>query len=292
VSYHKEHHGISPSLVYRGANGGVAGNDVRVIFKTNCSVDIKGIVNHRCTNIDIGTVGGVIHTNKGPVIGILNQYALLNKGSSIHSPCQFKWYKNDVNNKSIIVPGGPQCIQTLDGYIIPLSIQDGLTRLNIRPYTDQEFNTLPHVILTSELEWDPSTLDHTFKADEQWGEVPTFKSQFDDVSNYTQRLILHHNTYFGRQNGTTTNDVIDQCIYATHMSKPTIEHEGILFYDVFQHEVAEGPTSLQANLPKTTVKRSPDFQLLRPFFGRMSADTIQKTFEHTTQYARLPLVLC
>jgi hypothetical protein len=35
VSYHKEHHGISPSIVDRGANGGVAGNNVRVIFKTN-----------------------------------------------------------------------------------------------------------------------------------------------------------------------------------------------------------------------------------------------------------------
>jgi hypothetical protein len=144
--------------------------------ETNRTVDIKGIDNHCCTNIDIGTVGGVIHTNKGPVIGIMHQYALLNKGSSIHSPCQFEWYKNDVNDKSILVPGGLQCIQTLDGYIIPLSIQDCLTRLNIRPYTDQEFDILPHVILTSELEWDTSVLDHIFKASEQWGEVPTFKS--------------------------------------------------------------------------------------------------------------------
>jgi hypothetical protein len=69
---------------------------------------------------------------------------LLNKGSSIHSPCQFEWHKNDVNDKSILVPG--QQIQTLDGYIIPHSIQDGLTHLNIHPRTDQEFETLPHVI--------------------------------------------------------------------------------------------------------------------------------------------------
>jgi hypothetical protein len=121
VSYHKEHHhGISPSLVDRGSNGGVAGNNVRVIFKTNRTIDIKGINNHCCTNINIGTVRGVIHTNKGLVIGIMHQYALLNKGSSIHSPCQFEWYKNDVKDKSILVPGGLQRIQTLDGYIMPL----------------------------------------------------------------------------------------------------------------------------------------------------------------------------
>jgi hypothetical protein len=121
----------------------------------------------------------------------MNQYALLNKGSSIHSPCQFEWYKNYVNEKSILVTGGLQCIQTLDGYIIPLSIQDGLTRRNIRPYTDQEFDTLPHVILTSELEWDPSVLGHVFKQDEQWGEAPSFNSRFDEVGDLQciQRLM-------------------------------------------------------------------------------------------------------
>jgi hypothetical protein len=265
VSYHKEHHGISPSLVDRGANGVITGNNVRVIFKTNRTVDIKGIDNHRFTSIDIGTVGGVIHMNKGQVIGIMHQYALLNKGSSIHSPCQFESYKNDVNDKSIIFPGGLQRIQTLDGYIISLSIQDGLTRLDIRPYTDQEFDTLPHDILTSELEWDPSVLDHIFKVDEQWGEAPTLKSQFNAVGDYTQRNILHHNTYFKCQDGTTTDDIIDQCIYAPHIFTTTEEHEGNIFYDAFQHAIAEAPTSAQAIIPRTTVKRSPDFKLLRPF---------------------------
>jgi hypothetical protein len=138
------------------------------------------------------------------------------------------------------------------------------------------------------LEWDPSVLDHIFKEDEQRGEAPTFKSQFDEVGDYTQRVILHHNTYFERQDGTTTDDVVDQCIYATHMFTTTKEHEGSIFYDAFQHEITEAPTSAQAIIPRTTVKCSPDFQLLHPFFGWMSADIMQKTFEHATQYARLP----
>jgi hypothetical protein len=41
--------------------------------KQNRTVDIRGIDNHRCTNIEIGTVGGVIQTHKGPVIGIFHQ---------------------------------------------------------------------------------------------------------------------------------------------------------------------------------------------------------------------------
>jgi hypothetical protein len=71
------------------------------------------------------------------------------------------------NDKSINVPGGLQRIQTLDGYINPLTIKDGLTRLSIRPYTDKEWEDLPHVNLTSQVEWYPSVLDHDFKQDEQ-----------------------------------------------------------------------------------------------------------------------------
>jgi hypothetical protein len=77
-------------------------------------------------------------------------------------------------------------------------------------------------------------LDHIFKEDKQWGEEPTFKSQFDEVDDYTQRIILNNNTYFARQDGTTTEDIIDQCIYATHMSTTTKEHEGIISYDTFK----------------------------------------------------------
>ena len=95
VSYHKSACNQSFSLIDRGANGGVAGTDVRVIFKTGRMVDIRGIDNHQCTNIDIGTVGGVVHTQKGYVIAIMHQYALLHKGSTIHSPCQLEWYKNE-----------------------------------------------------------------------------------------------------------------------------------------------------------------------------------------------------
>jgi hypothetical protein len=129
----------------------------------------------------------------------MHQYALLNKGSTIHSPCQFEWYKNDVNDKSINVPGGLQCIQTLDGYIIPLNIKDGLAQLSIRPYTDHEWDNLLHVILTSEVECDPSVLDHDFKEDEQWGDFPELESSFDEFGDYKHRVIVQHLAYFQRQ---------------------------------------------------------------------------------------------
>jgi hypothetical protein len=126
----------------------------------------------------------VILTQKGPIIGIMHQYALLNKVSTIHSPCQMEWYKNDVNDKSVNIPGCLQCIQILDGYTIPLSIKDGLAHLAIWPYADNEWDNLPHVSLTSELEWEPSVLDHEFKEDVQWGGVPAISTSFDESGEY------------------------------------------------------------------------------------------------------------
>jgi hypothetical protein len=118
----KHDHTYNMTLVDCGANGVVTGNDFRVIFKTFRTVDIKGIDNHQLTNVPIGTVGGDVSTQKGPFIAIMHQYALLGKGSSIHSPCQLESYHNDVNDKSIHVTGGLQQIKTLDGYVIPLVV--------------------------------------------------------------------------------------------------------------------------------------------------------------------------
>jgi hypothetical protein len=120
LSYHKDRHSISPSVIDREANGGVTGSNVSVIFKTNRTVDIRGIDNHHCTNIEIGTVSGVIQTHKGPAIGIFHQYALLNKGFSIHSPRQFEWYRNDVNDKSVLVPGVSSVSKHLMDTLFPL----------------------------------------------------------------------------------------------------------------------------------------------------------------------------
>jgi hypothetical protein len=100
-------------LINRGVNGGVAGEDMRVLFRKSCPVDIKGIENHNVTDIGIGTVVDVIQKQHGPGVAIMNQYVLLGKGSYIHSHSQLEWYKSYVNDKSISFPGGLQSIIAL-----------------------------------------------------------------------------------------------------------------------------------------------------------------------------------
>ena len=62
--------GNKSELVDPGANGGIAGDDICVIDKTGKIVNIQGIDNHRINAIPIVTAGGVINTQKGPVIAI------------------------------------------------------------------------------------------------------------------------------------------------------------------------------------------------------------------------------
>ena len=70
VSVHK---GLrTGALVDRGANGGIAGEDVRVINKTGRQADVQGIDNHQIVDIPIVTARAVINTHCGEAIGIFH----------------------------------------------------------------------------------------------------------------------------------------------------------------------------------------------------------------------------
>jgi hypothetical protein len=184
------------SLVDRGCNGGICGNDTRVITASNRTVYVQGIGNHRTTDIRIVQAGAVTKTQRGEVILIMNQYAHSPTARTIHSSAQMEAYNADVNDKSNKVPGGMQRIKTLDGYVIPLNINKAaLPYMKIRPFTNQEWGTLPHVILTSDDTWNPSILDNELDNDEQWfdtiSDLPDNESLFDECGNYRHRDVCH-----------------------------------------------------------------------------------------------------
>ena len=186
-------------LVDHGANGGLAGSDMRVIHKSHRKINIQGIDNHEVTGLDVVTAATLLNTSQGKVIGIFNEYAYLGKGSSIHSSGQLEWFKTNVDEKSVKV-GGTQLITTLDGYSVPLLIKDGLayaTSLG-RP-TDQDMGTYPHVFFTSPDEWDPSVLDHDPPHldgldPSQVPDQPFGDPMFDAYGDFNERIIANLNT--------------------------------------------------------------------------------------------------
>ena len=103
------------SLVDRGANGGLAGSDVRILSKSSRKCTVTGIDQHQINGLDIVQCAALVKANHGYVNLIMNEYAYYGKGHTIHSSGQIEWNKNQVDDRSVKV-GGSQCITTLDGY--------------------------------------------------------------------------------------------------------------------------------------------------------------------------------
>ena len=248
-------------LVDRGANGGLAGSDMRVIYKTHRKINISGIDNHEVTGLDVVTAATLLNTSLGKVIGIFNEYAHLGEKSSIHSSGQLEWSKTHVDEKSIKV-GGTQLITTLDGYSVPLLIKDGLAyATSLGKPTDHDMDTYPHVFFTSPDEWDPSVLDHdpphldaldpSQVPDQLFGDP-----MFDAYGDFNERIIAN------------LNIILD--------APPEV-------YGSYTATSYVSTAKLHQGSPQ-----DPDWHALRPFFAWASPSSIKDTFNVTTRDGAAP----
>ena len=66
-------------LIDRGANGGLAGADMRVIHTTPRKINIVGIDDHELTGLNVVTAAALLDTQKGPIIGVFHDMLTLGK---------------------------------------------------------------------------------------------------------------------------------------------------------------------------------------------------------------------
>ena len=164
------------ALIDRGANGSIAGRDMKVIRQTGQSIDLSGIDDHTIRNLPIVDAGGVTRTPQGDIILIIHQTAHMPEGRTILSTGQLEHYKIKVDERSMKVTGKVPSITSLEGYEIPISTRQGLPYIRLRPYTDEEWNTLPRIALTSPHPWTPSVLDSG--VDDTWYDKVTEPSKY------------------------------------------------------------------------------------------------------------------
>ena len=249
------------SLVDRGANGGLAGSDVRILSRSSRKCTVTGIDSHELQGLDVVQCAALVETNHGIVNLIMNEYACYGKGHTIHSSGQIEWFKNSVDDRSVQV-GGKQRIYTTDGYTMPLTCKVGLMYLSIigKP-TDQDLERYPAVHLTGPHEWDPSVLDYTHPSSDgepPWSNEPeeryAFDPNFDEFGDYTQRAIQ-------------TLSILDD-------SSSTLTPSSN--YLANQHDFRTSQHAVK--------HEAPDYEKFRPYFGWVNVDTVQKTMEQSTQW--------
>ena len=264
VTYSTQNTGLQTrkgTLVDRGTNGGIAGSDTRIMdTHPTRRVDIEGIDKHRLPDIPIVTAGAVVTTQKGDVIVVMNQYASVRTGKTIHSCGQIEAFGHIIDDKSIKV-GGKQRLITPDGYVIPLQVCNGLVYMDMHPYTDQEKADLPIVQLTSDLDWCPSSIDYEHDS-EQW---------FDAMENLPD---LHCNHPFDEHGDYLhTHDILANL----HEHLDTANGElPILTDDHIACALHHEPSPA-------------DFRAIQPQFGWLPINIIMKTFAKTTQFYRKPM---
>ena len=69
----------------------------------------------------------------------------------------------------------------------------------MRPFTDEEFEQLPHVIWTGEDAWDPTSLDSIISDDPHWYEaepsLPLPDPMYDEYGEFRGRVLINQHEW-------------------------------------------------------------------------------------------------
>jgi len=86
----------------------------------------------------------------------------------------------------------------------------------LHPFSDEEWDTLPHVILTGNADWDPGVLDQDLDDNEAWFDAISDllpdkpPSAFDEVGDYTKQVVVQsHDVLYSWD---TSQHIVDACV--------------------------------------------------------------------------------
>ena len=312
---------VTLSLIDRGANGCVAGEDC--IWNGSSynprTVNITGIDNHKVNDIPVGTVGAYAVSNRGPVILIFHEVAYTGRHRSILSSFQLEHHGNNVDDKNPAV-GGTGTISTPDGYTFPLSFKSGLPYVHMRRYTQSEYDTLPRVFMTSDKEWDPTIFDQDIKIsnDQRLHMLPhenydvegeyignehiqftptTDTLHGNGVVNFTEYVAVDSKKEDHDASNNDSQNANDS-IFTFWMNETEYSHsESIarcMKAAVFARysnvtELMSFDTNIKADRdPRIHMPSKRDYQKLKPYFSWIPTKLIEATFKNSTQYGYMP----
>jgi hypothetical protein len=180
------------ALIDFGADdGGICGDVMLVLEGSERFVDVSGLASHKFSQLRIVTAQALIAIHKGEAITTFHQMALLGKCKSILSCLQMEAFGADINARSRMLPGGEQLI-LVDGYQLPLDFKNGPPYLRCRKPNAAELGLLPHIRMTSDVEWDPSLYDNSIEDIEKFHDTTENENEHKDFNccgEYRHRML-------------------------------------------------------------------------------------------------------
>jgi hypothetical protein len=137
--------------------------------------NVSGLVGHKVNPLRIVTAQELITILKGNPIATLIKWLYSGKG---RVSCRVSTFNGaDINENSHFLPVGEQRI-LMDDYQCPLDIYNGMAYLCCRPPTPHELETLLHMIMSTDLDWNPGIFDNDID------DVEAFYEATDDVIHH------------------------------------------------------------------------------------------------------------
>jgi hypothetical protein len=170
------------ALVDHGANGGI--NDMHILEGSQRFVVVIGLAGHKVNQLQIVTSQALVSTHQDDVIATFHQMALLGKGASILLCLQMEAHGADINDRSCLLPGGKH-------------FKNGLPYLRCRKPTKNELASLPHIVMTSDVDWDPHQYDKDIDNLEEFHDPSEDVYQhdhFDQYGEYCHCTVATHHT--------------------------------------------------------------------------------------------------
>ena len=274
-------HMIDAGLADGGSSGGMAGQSMLITATSLLdSVDIHGIHDYTITDVPLGTCACKLKCAKSGeiVIAFWNQYACsmqpdgYGTGQTIHSVAQLEDFGLTVNDK--VAQGEPTTIIHPYGYEFQMYTKGGLCYIPQARCTVEDFGKYPHVIMTSDMPWNPSKYD---------------TDEADDITVQTCNVSVPLRDDSALFN--MSDDLID---LAPNGQSDLTEFELYVCSCVQEVRRVVGVNLGGTTIPaKSILPRTPDFELLRPYFGWIPASRIKETIGHTTQFykaeGRIPM---
>ncbi|KAL7490750.1 hypothetical protein ACHAWT_000281, partial [Skeletonema menzelii] len=307
-------------LIDGGANGGLANpKEMRLISYTNPEryVNITGVGNLNIPRLRIGTFAAKVRLQDGRyVLMIFHEYGELKNGKTIHSKLQLR----DNNCQVFDDPeelDGKQCLITQEGYHIPLDFEQGLAYIKMHYPTEDELKTLPCVLMTRDIPWNPSRYDKvksTTVADIPYDNDGLLDPIHPGFNQYGESIEAHYGKADDvvEDHGEQMHDpIFDSSTYIygstdffdRHVTQRRVPSTGELLPDPIDvihcaYDLGYNPTyttelyscySLITDINVEYASQEEDkinYVKYRKYFLNVPAATVRSTFDATTRYYR------